>query len=968
MKKYILVTASIFQISLNAQTVVNPVSATPFAERMKGIEQKKLLLQNSLVSNVPFKSVGPTIMSGRVVDLEVNPADPTIFYVAYASGGLWKTENNGLSFTPIFDNQGALTIGDFDVDWKNGETIWVGTGENNSSRSSYAGVGIFKSSDKGKTWQHLGLEETHHIGKVIIDPKDPNTVYVAALGHLFSANKERGVYKTTDGGKTWKQILYKDENTGAIDMQMDPINNNTIYVSLWYRERRAWDFVESGKTSGIYKTKDGGNTWSLISGEGSGFPNSAGVGRIGLAVYAQSGNIIYAIADNQDIRKKESKTITNETVITKDTLKKITAEQFLLLDNKKLDVFLAQNDFPKKYTAEMVKEMVKNKKLKPIQLAEFLEDANTLLFDSDVIGPELYKSTDEGKTWVKTTDKYINELFFTYGYYFSRVWISPTDANKIYLAGLFMLKSDDGGKTFQSMYADNVHADHHALWINPKRNGHVINGNDGGINISYDDGKNWYKCNTPAVGQFYAINYDMEDPYNIYGGLQDNGGWYGPSNYNYSLGWHQEGQYPYKSIMGGDGMQIQIDTRDNNTIYTGYQFGNYFRINKKTGETKPITPSHDLGERPYRWNWQAPILLSKHNQDIVYFCSNHFHRSMNKGDDFQTLSKDLTNGGKKGDVAYGTITCIDESELKFGLLYLGSDDGAVQVSKDGGYNWKRIENGLPKNLWVRRIIASKYDTGTVYVCLNGHTWDNFQSHIYMSKDFGTTWTKIGLDLPAEPVNVIREDVISSNILYVGTDGGVYVSLNKGKTFMLMNNGLPNVAVHDLQIQPKENELIVGTHGRSIYTASLTEIQKLTDDVLQKNWVVFDVAKTRHSKMWGKKPSIWGDSIKASIQIPVYVKKDGAVNIDIKTEDENTIYFTSKKLTKGINYISYDAAVDATKIEWYVKYLKTKSEGKEVVVDKSDDGKYHLMPGKYWVVVTDTATGKSEKTELIISLK
>ena len=355
--------------------------------------------------------------------------------------------------------------------------------------------------------------------------------------------------------------------------------------------------------------------------------------------------------------------------------------------------------------------MVRTDSIKPAALVEFLEDANSLLFDTDVKGAEVYRSIDAGKSWQRTHDDYLDNLFNTYGDYFGQIRVAPNNPDKIFIVGVPILVSEDGGKNFKSIDASNMHGDYHAFWINPAKDGDMIVGNDGGLNISYDNGKTYFKANTPAVGQFYAINVDIDKPYNVYGGLQDNGVWYGPSTYKADMGWYDGGQYPYKFILGGDGMQVMVDTRDNNTVYTGFQFGYYYRINKNTRETKSIKPKHKLGERPLRFNWQTPIWLSQHNQDIIYLGSNKFHRSMNKGDDFKTLTGDLTRGGKKGDVSYGTITTIHESPLKFGLIYIGTDDGLIHVSQDAGYTWKRISDNLPQNIWISRVIASAFDTG-----------------------------------------------------------------------------------------------------------------------------------------------------------------------------------------------------------------------------------------------------------------
>jgi photosystem II stability/assembly factor-like uncharacterized protein len=412
--------------------------------------------------------------------------------------------------------------------------------------------------------------------------------------------------------------------------------------------------------------------------------------------------------------------------------------------------------------------------------------------------------------------------------------VSPQNPDKVVILGFYALMSIDGGKNFKKMDGDNVHPDHHALWINPLRDEHMINGNDGGINITYDDGKNWFKANSPAVAQFYAIAVDNAKPYNVYGGLQDNGSWYGPSNHNETAEWYESGKYAYASLNGGDGMQVQVDTRENKIVYTGYQFGNYSRVDKSNpmSDGLAVRPVHDLGESPLRFNWQTPILLSSHNQDVFYIGSNHLHRSFNKGENLQAISGDLTGGGKKGNVPFGTLTSITESPLRFGLLYTGSDDGYIHVTHDGGANWKAVHTGLPKQvqgLYVSRLVSSKFAEGRVYLTLNGYRNDHFDAYVFVSEDFGQTWKRIATDLPAEPVNVIREDPKNQNILYIGTDNGLYVSLNKGANSFAWKGGLPRVAVHDIAIHERKNEIVVGTHGRSLYIASLNKIQELAVD-------------------------------------------------------------------------------------------------------------------------------------------
>ena len=452
----------------------------------------------------------------------------------------------------------------------------------------------------------------------------------------------------------------------------------------------------------------------------------------------------------------------------------------------------------------------------------------------------------EEKTWAKTHDGYLDGVYYSYGYYFGHIHVHPKKADKIYIYGVPILTSNDGGKTFSSIVKPNVHSDHHALWINPNLPGHLINGNDGGVNITYDDGANWMKNNSTTVGQFYAINVDNEKPYNVYGGLQDNGVWKGAHNAQQDERWHSTGHNPWTSIMGGDGMKVQIDNRNSNTVYTGFQFGNYYRLDLARKKTTPIQPKHTLGESPYRFNWQTPILLSPHNQDILYFGGNKLHRSLNQGTDWETISEDLTQGGRKGNVAYGTLTTLSESPFQFGYLYTGSDDGLVYKSTNGGGSWTRISDSFPKDLWVSRVVASQHQKDRVYVTLNGYRWDDFTPYVYKSDDGGENWEAIESNLPLSPVNVIREDPKNEHILYLGNDTGVYISFDQGTQWQPFVKGLTTVAVHDLVVQPQENHLLVGTHGRSIYKA---EIAILQEDIT-KPLHLFPLAKVKHSSRWG----------------------------------------------------------------------------------------------------------------------
>jgi photosystem II stability/assembly factor-like uncharacterized protein len=901
-----------------------------------------LIAQESLVSNIEFTSIGPSIMSGRVVDLDVNPENSTEFYVAYASGGLWYTNNNGTTFTPVMDNSPTQNIGDIAVDWKNG-TIWVGTGENNSSRSSYAGIGILKSEDKGKSWQNVGLTDSHHIGRILINPNNPQEVVIGVIGHLYTPNAERGIFKTTDGGKTWKKTLFINNDTGIIDLSVTPNNFNIIYASAWERNRKAWDFTGSGENSAIYKSEDGGDSWNKITDEKNGFPTGTGVGRIGVSVFDE--NTIYAIVDNQSRREEKKDKKKESDKLTKDDFKSMDKTTFLNLDNKKLNSYLKANRFPKKYSADTVKKMVKEDKINPDDLAKYLENANSDLFDTPVIGAEIYLSNDGGKSWKKTHDKYIDDVYYSYGYYFGRIHVSPSNKDKIYIYGVPILKSEDGGKTFNSIGKENVHADHHDLWIDPKNEGHLINGNDGGVNITYDDGESWIKNNQPEVGQFYSVNVDNAKPYNVYGGLQDNGVWKGPANNSESKSWEQSGKYPFRSIMGGDGMQVEIDSRNDSIVYTGFQFGNYYRINTKTGKNKAVQPKHDLGDDPLRFNWQTPILLSSHNEDILYLGSNKLHRSMNRGNDFKEISGDLTNGSKKGNVPYGTLSAISESGFQFGLIYVGSDDGLVHITRNGGETWIDLSSGLPQNLWVSRVIASQHKKERVYLTLNGYRNDDFKAYVFVSDDYGKNWTSIDSNLPDSPVNVIKEDPVDENILYLGNDQSVYVSFDKGNDWQPLENGLPAVAIHDLVVQEKAKELVIGTHGRSLYRTNIAPFQEY-QKIKNKELVILTLKDKRYSNRWGNSWSEWSEPNEPELEIPFYTSNKGNKSIEILSKDKIVLYTLKIDASRGYNFAIYDLSFSEKGLKEYQK------KNKKSQLEKKNNGKYYLPKGEYSVKIDD----------------
>ena len=924
-------------LALLISTISSGQEPTPASERLKAFQSRSQAINQSLFSGVSLRSVGPTVMSGRVVDLAVDPSDATHFFVAYASGGLWETKNNGQSFDPLFDDQAVMTIGAIAVNWQD-TSIWVGTGEVNSSRSSYSGVGMYFSPDQGKTWEHRGLADSHHIGRVIVHPGDANTVWVASLGRLYTEGDEEGLFKTTDGGKTWKHVL--SESVGAVDLVIHPENPDILYAALWDRDRKAWNFQGNGPSSGIYRSMDAGESWELITGPESGFPQGEGVGRIGLDISAEGGkSFLYALHDNQGRRPKEKEE--EKKGLQRKDFETMSRADFLALDQEKVKTFLKENDFPEKYSYDFVKKAIDKNEIIPSALSDYLADANSDLFDTPVIGAEVYLLDHESGQWKKTHEGYLDDVVYSYGYYFGLIRVHPRDPEQIYIAGVPLIYSNDSGATWTSINPENVHADHHALWIDPERSGHLINGNDGGINISYDNGAHFVNCNSPAVGQFYTVQVDNAKPYNIYGGLQDNGVWKGPSTYEASSNWLQNGDYPYKMIMGGDGMQVEVDPRDNETVYTGYQFGHYYRL-KEGEESLYIHPMHELGEKSLRWNWQTPIHLSTHNSDILYMGSNKLHRSMDKGATWEAISGDLTGGGIEGNVPFGTLTSIDESPLKFGKLFTGSDDGKVYVSLDAGHDWTDISAGLPAALWVSRVEASQHAENRVYISLNGYRNDHMDAYVYRSDDEGQNWKRIGTDLPKEPVNVILEDDSNENILYVGTDHGLYVSVDRGRSFTALMTGLPHSPVHDLVIQKREEDLVVGTHGRSIYVADISTLRKLADAGPEMQ--VFIPDSLTGSKRWGASSwSVWMGANEPKMDIAFYEMETSACHVDILSGKGTLLTMLNAEPLNGLQSLSYDLTLDEAAL------TRLKAERKRSKTDmpkEATNGKTYLDKGDY----------------------
>lgn len=872
-----------------------PVKGMSAEERMRAHARREQLKKDSFFGGLKWRNVGPEWQSGRVVEITAPLGDPQQVLVAYATGGLYRTDNDGLTWTSLFENQSAFGIGAIAVS-RDGKTIWVGSGEANSQRTSYAGTGVFKSTDAGKTWQNMGLPESHHIGKVVIDPKDENTVYVAVLGHLYSQNSERGVYKTTDGGRTWKHVLKTDDYTGAIDIIVDPSNPKIVYASMWDRDRRAWNFRESGAGSAVYQSADGGNSWRKITQ----LPTGNAAGRTGLALCASKPSTVYAFVDNQAVDPEWA--YRDERAPTG----RLTVRRFLLLDDEKLAQvdekvmaeFLksvgARDEKGEDLKAKDVLEQVKAKKMTVASLRSLLEKRYPNMFEPDEVGAELYRSDDSGKTWKRTDTGQLGQLG---GYYWGKVFVNPKDPMDVYVMGVPLLRSQDGGKTWESV-AEEAHVDHHAVWHDPRDPRKIWIGNDGGAYLSFDGGKTVRPLNNLSLAQATTLAVDNKKPYNIIIGNQDNGTMRGPST-------HEPGKSDPKNwtmLFGGDGSAIAVDPRnDGDLVYIAYQFGQHFAL-EPGKPARYITPQPKKGEPDLRFNWISPIQISAHQPDILYLGSNKLHRSFDQGRKWEAISPDLTKNRPQGDVPHSTIKDISESPLRFGLIYVGCDDGNVKMTPDGGYQW--IDIATPqKDKWVSRIVASRHEVNTVYCSQNGYREDDFASYLWKSTDQGKTWTSITGNLPAEPINVIREDPKDKNVLYVGTDMGTYISLDGGVSWQTLHGSMPNLPVHDLAVQEREDDLVAATHARGAYVVSLKPLRKLTPEVRAKGFAILEAEDLKRGRNWGfdyrapwdarpiESPKLVGSFFTSNL---------GTATIRLRDKDGRVVREKSVESLRGIN--------------------------------------------------------------------
>ncbi|MHC5062471.1 MAG: WD40/YVTN/BNR-like repeat-containing protein [Planctomycetota bacterium] len=758
-------------------------------------QQDPDFLRNNVFAQMNWRSIGPSTFSGRVVDIEAVASKPSTYYVAAGSGGLWKTVNDGTSFEPIFDHQAVISIGDLAIAPSDSKVLYVGTGEANNQRSSYWGDGIYKSTDAGKSWEHVGLEGTDHIGRIVVHPENPDLVYVAALGALYKSNEERGLYRSKDGGGSWELVKFISADVGFVDVAMDPENPQILYAAAYERRRRAHHFYEYGAGSAIYKTSDGGDSWEKLSKD---LP-SGQIGRIGLAISPQEPRVVYALVENVNPAPAE-----------------------------------------RRRPARRAAEASNNGGKDAVPGAEEDAEAQDRVTRRRSVGGELYRSEDHGESWTKMNSEPVGG---SPHYYYGQVRVDPNSSNVVYVIGLRVARSRDAGKTWDAGFASGLHVDNHALWLDPNDSDHALIGNDGGLGETWDGGEHWIYHSDLPFAQFYTVAVDNRRPYTVYGGTQDNGSWGIPSRSVTGDALRNRDAF---RINGGDGFYVQVDPTDPDVIYSESQFGNISRINLKDGSNTRIRPSAEKGSPALRFNWSSPILISPHNPSTVYFGSQYLHRSVNRGDRWEAISPDLSSADPekiKGNVPHCTITSIAESTLQQDLLWVGTDDGKVWTSRNGGGRWIDLSDrfpDMPAALWVSRVEASPSDAETAYVSFTGYREDIRAPFLYLTTDGGESFRSIANNLPQEPINVVREHPRNPSVLFVGTELRVMVSVDSGGNWHELGGNLPTNPVHDLLVHPRENDLVIGTHGRGFYIMDISALADMNPQTLATGFHVFPV--------------------------------------------------------------------------------------------------------------------------------
>lgn len=810
------------------------------AEPPKEEAKKEHYLDKMGLNGLKFRSVGPAVTSGRIGDLAVHPQNTKIWYIAVASGGVWKTENAGVTFTPLFDDQSSYSIGCITLDPNNPNVVWVGTGENNNQRSVAYGDGVYKSEDGGKSWKNMGLKTSEHIGKIIVDPRNSDVVYVAAYGPLWKEGGERGVYKTTDGGKTWELSLKLDEHTGVSDIILDPRNPDVLYAAAHQRRRHVFTYVGGGPGSTIYKSKDAGKTWEKAA---KGLP-SGDVGRIGLAMAPSDPEVLYAMVEAAE----------------------------------------GKGGF--------------------------------------------FRSTDRAASWEKRSG------YFTSGNYYVEIFVHPSDPHTVYSMDVWNQVSSDGGKTWNMLGEQYKHVDNHALWINPKDPDHMIAGCDGGIYETWDGAKTWdFKENLP-VTQFYKVAVDNSKPfYYIYGGTQDNFSLGGPSRTRNEHGIQNSDWFV---TQGGDGFESQVDPENPNIVYAQAQHGVIVRYDRVSGEQTGIQPKPGKGEDEYRWNWDSPLAVSRHQASRLYFGANKLFRSNDRGDSWQAISPDLSRQidrntlpvmgriqsidavAKNGSTSqYGAIVAFSESPLDENLLYAGTDDGLIQVTEDGGKTWRKLESekiaGVPERSYVNYLLASQHDPNVVYVAFNHHKYGDFKPYLFKSTDKGRTWMSINANLPERGSTYsIAEDHVDKDLLFVGTEFGCFVTVDGGKYWKQLKAGLPTIAVRDMEIHRGENDLVLGTFGRGFYVlddyAALRQMKEADLQVAGKIFPVKDGLIYIESMPLGlREKSFQGHSHYTAPNPPVGAAFTYFIKDEVKTLKQKRQEAEAEKIKKNepIRYPTYE---------------------------------------------------------------
>ena len=841
----------------------------------------------SAISNLKFREIGPATMGGRVDDFAVVESDPSTFYAGMASGGVWKTTNAGTTWTPIFDNQEVSTIGDLALAPSDRSILWVGTGEANNRQSSSWGNGVYRSTDGGTTWEHMGLRETQTISRILVHPTNPAIVYVAALGGLWGPNKERGVYKTTDGGATWKQVLFVNEDTGITDLAMAPGSPDTLLAAAYQRRRTVFGFAGSGPGSGIYKTTDGGANWKKLE---KGLPWDPAPPR---PRQAQGGMPPEVIA--------------------------------------MLGMTPPQADAPARPAGDPAARQETGR----IGLNFYRGNGDIVYALIEHANGGIYRSEDRGDTWQKMSDTNPRPM------YYSKVHVDPNNDQRIWVLGAPLFYSEDGGKTFHSEFATRVHSDHHALWIDPANSDHMILGGDGGISMSRDRGRTWKFVDNLAIGQFYELGVDMQQPYRICGGLQDNNAWCGPSM---SMNPRGIANDEWFTIGGGDGFYAQLDPTDPNTVYTESQDGNVLRRDLRTGEQRSIRPQPAEGEAPYRFQWNSPIVISAHDPKTIYYAGNFVFRSNDRGDSWTKVSPEITTGANRltlpimgrvpdkltrsrhdGVRHWPAATTLSESPLTPQVLWVGTDDGMLHVTRDGGKTWKNVVDrvtGVPKGTYVSRVIASRHAEGTAYATFDGHRSDDFGIYVYATSDYGETWKKItaGMRNDKGIINVIREHPRKADLLFAGGEYGAYVSVNRGATWMPLKLNLPTVPVDDIVIHPRDNDLILGTHGRSIWVLDdITPLVELDDKVLASDLHAFSTRPAVQYRTWSNAGNtadgeFFGANPPLGAIIHYYLKAKAAdgeqVRIVVSDKNGKTVRtITNGTREAGVNRVVWDGRTD-----------------------------------------------------------